>query len=81
MLNAHKLAEQKFLPGLHKLPNPYFDQVLLAFAPHPTNKPHPVLPRYIMNLSQFDHEGNHDDSEGSNSALEAAEKNPLLKFD
>jgi hypothetical protein len=23
---------------------------LIGFAPHPTNKPHDVLPKYLMNL-------------------------------
>lgn len=30
------------------------DQVLLAFAPFPTSKPAPVLPRYLMKLSQVE---------------------------
>ena len=72
--NARAELEQKFLPGLFPLVQPNFDQVLIGFTPHPTNKPHKVLPRYLMNLSQFDHEqGEHEHLDSNQS--------PLLKFD
>lgn len=38
------------LPGYTELAPPNFDQVLIAFSPHPTSKPHDVLPKYLMNL-------------------------------
>lgn len=38
------------LPGRVDVKPPNFDQVLIAFAPNPTNKPHNVLPRYLMNV-------------------------------
>ena len=47
---AHQEASHKFLPGKLNLSQPSFDQVLIGFAPHPTNKPHDVLPKYLMNL-------------------------------
>ncbi len=88
-VQAHNELEGKFLPGKHALEKPAFDQVLIAFAPHPTNKPHQVLPRYLMNLSQFDLDGSHSD-EGMNPSHKssanlpgsyAETNNPLHKFD
>jgi hypothetical protein len=59
--STHQEASQKFLPGKFDLPPPNIDQVLIGFAPNPTNKPHDVLPRYLMNLQQFDLDGSHSD--------------------
>lgn len=42
------------LPGEVHHAQPSIDQVLIAFAPYPTNKPAEVLPRYLMRMEQLD---------------------------
>lgn len=70
-LAEHHAEKRAELPGFKESQPPNFDQVLIGFAPHPTNKPHEVLPRYLMNLQQLDHEG---EASGEND-------NPLNIFD
>jgi hypothetical protein len=47
---SSKEADPFQLPGYTPPRPPNFDQMLIAFAPQPTNKPHDVLPRYLMSL-------------------------------
>ena len=53
-LDESRAEPGALLPGEVTPPPPAFDQVLLAFAPFPSNKPAPTLPRYLMKLSQVD---------------------------
>lgn len=48
--NPSESGNNLLLPGRLDIKPPNFDQVLIAFAPNPTNKPHNVLPRYLMNV-------------------------------
>lgn len=45
------------LPGYQEARAPDLDQVLIAYSPHPTNKTHEVLPRYLMSITQLENEG------------------------
>ena len=46
----HSHHHHRKLYGFVSPKTPNFDQVLIGYAPHPTNKPHQVLPRYLMNV-------------------------------
>lgn len=46
-----KTGDSFTLPGYVEPTTPNLDQVLIAFSPHPTSKPHDIIPRYLMHLN------------------------------
>lgn len=48
--------DDNLLPGEVIHPVIPVDQLLIAYAPYPTNKPVDVLPRYLMRMEQLDND-------------------------
>jgi len=42
------------LPGEIEKAKPLHDNIIIACAPYPTNKPHDVLPRYLTRIQQVE---------------------------